>query len=87
MIPANTLCRIVRLPGVWAWLNNRIVTVTGFAGVYYQIEPPIRVVRHGFVGAVTGVIEAHLQPISDPDNCTITDADVYARQPEIINGP
>lgn len=86
MIAPGTLCRIVGLDDEWVWMNNRMVTAGDrcpFHSAYF--EESYRKIEPKPVADHCCIREIHLQPLSDPDNCTITDADIYARQPETSN--
>ena len=96
MIQPGTVCRIIRLSGLFAAANNRFVTATGSklalcrCGIMYDVEPhiPVGIVQGFPKGAVIcGVCSCHLQPISDPPTCALTDAQVRRRGPVPIESP
>lgn len=95
MIKPGTVCRVVRIRGFAAGANGRFVQVK--AGTLcsrccqqfeYDFVEPIVLAFPSFGGAhITGAHEQHLQPISDPPTCALTDAQVYRRGPRPLELP
>lgn len=85
LIKPGIPCRIVRLTGYLACANNRFVTVTTHYGDDgHEFVPSIDVgsTPCGFGRMhLYGVPGFNLQPIADPDSCTLTDAQIYRRGP------